>query len=230
MDRNTLLEITKKGDRVLIRFFELTGSVNLVSFGAAVSEWGWTDIECKQVADYLVQEGFITQQTFGKIRDRRFKLEKPGQERAKRLILDEPMKNDAAATSQSGGIKFGLINSTGDVNINLSHVAGRDQITTTTSTTITQQGSSSSAAATPLPPIINKVELSKLIRQHYDLGEFKSLCFELEVAYDDLPGETLTNRVEALVEYLERRGRVPHLLPLLKQQRPSATWPDTLSD
>lgn len=79
------------------------------------------------------------------------------------------------------------------------------------------------AAATSQPPITNKVELSKLIRRHYDLGEFKSLCFELQVEYDDLPGETLTNRVEALVEYLERRGRVQELLKLIKQQRPNAT-------
>lgn len=79
------------------------------------------------------------------------------------------------------------------------------------------------AAATSQPPITNKVELSKLIRRHYDLGEFKSLCFELQVAYDDLPGETLTNRVEALVEYLDRRGRVQELLKLIKQQRPNAT-------
>lgn len=78
------------------------------------------------------------------------------------------------------------------------------------------------AAATPQLPVINKIELSKLIRQHYDLGEFKSLCFELQVAYDDLPGETLTNRVEALVEYLERRGRVQELFNLIKQQRPNA--------
>ena len=80
------------------------------------------------------------------------------------------------------------------------------------------------------PPNINKVELSKLIRRHYDLGEFKSLCFELQVEYEDLAGETLTNKVQALVEYLDRRGRVPHLLPLLKQQRPNTPWPDTPSN
>lgn len=86
------------------------------------------------------------------------------------------------------------------------------------------------ASATVIKPALrvtqtgtNLVELSQLIRRHYDLSEFKSLCFELQVAYDDLPGETLTNRVEALVEYLQRRGRVQELLKLIKQQRPNAT-------
>lgn len=146
------------------------------------------------------------------------------------LAVLESSQTQEITPHHLGGINISNINSAGDVNINLSHVAGRDQITTTTSTTITQQGSPSPAAATPHPPVINKVELSKLIRQHYSLEEFKSLCFELQVAYDDLPGETLTNRVEALVEYLERRGRVPHLLALVKQERPHITWPDTISD
>lgn len=135
----------------------------------------------------------------------------------------EPSQTQEITPHRLGGINISNITSAGDVNINLSNVAGHDQITTTTSTTITQQGSPSTAAATPQSPIINKVELSKLIRRHYDLGEFKSLCFELQVEYDDLPGETLTNRVEALVEYLERRGRVQELLKLIKQQRPNAT-------
>jgi hypothetical protein len=37
-------------------------------------------------------------------------------------------QQDATAPQQSGGINFGPINSAGDVNINLSHVAGHDQI------------------------------------------------------------------------------------------------------
>lgn len=135
----------------------------------------------------------------------------------------------AAATPQSGGINFGPINSAGDVNINLSHVAGRDQNTTTNSTTISQQASSAVQVEANRTAIY-LVELSQLIRKHYSLGELKSLCFELQVEYDDLAGETLTNKVQALVEYLERRGRVPHLLPLLKQQRPNTPWPDTPSN
>lgn len=142
----------------------------------------------------------------------------------------EAQPTDAAAPPQPAGINFSNLNAGGNLTINVSDTAGGNQTTTTTTTTIAQYGSTSPAAATPQPPVINKVELSKLIRQHYDLNEFKNLCFELQVAYDDLPGETLTNRVEALVEYLERRGRVPELLTLVKQERPNATWPDTISD
>lgn len=139
--------------------------------------------------------------------------------------LDKP----EAAPQQSGSINFGSINSAGDVNINLSHVAGRDQITTTTSTAITHQ-TSPAAQGEKSQTAINLVELSQLIRKHYSLGELKSLCFELQVEYDDLAGETLTNKVQSLVEYLERRGRVPHLLTLVKQQRPHTPWPDTPSN
>ncbi|MCL4867399.1 MAG: hypothetical protein KJ063_00390 [Anaerolineae bacterium] len=37
---------------------------------------------------------------------------------------------------------------------------------------------------------------------------------------------TLTYKVESLVQYLSRRGRIPHLVPILKRDRPHAPWPD----
>lgn len=229
MDKGTLLKLKEKGEAILIRFFALTnGNIShWITFGEAVDEWGWTDEECGQVKDYLVSKSFIKRETRGDIRTGLFSLTELGLDHAEHLILSNTTESNKSigdrTDQQPTSINFSNINVGGNFTANLFDVAGGNQTTTTTTTTITQQGSSSTAAATSQPPITNKVELSKLIRRHYDLGEFKSLCFELQVEYDDLPGETLTNRVEALVEYLERRGRVQELLKLIKQQRPNAT-------
>ena len=41
--------------------------------------------------------------------------------------------------------------------------------------------------------------------------ELKTLCFELEVEYDDLPASGRVNKARELVTYLNRRGRLPEL-------------------
>lgn len=61
--------------------------------------------------------------------------------------------------------------------------------------------------------------LDRLIR-HYDLSELRRLCFELNVPYEELPGETLSNKAISLIEWLERHERLPELLSRL--QRPAA--------
>lgn len=73
-----------------------------------------------------------------------------------------------------------------------------------------------------------RTALRQLLITHFDEGELRALCFDLNVEYDDLPGEGRANRVVGLIRYLERRGRIPELVATGTRQRPDVPW-ETLS-
>ena len=65
------------------------------------------------------------------------------------------------------------------------------------------------------------MRLRKLISNHYSLDEFRTLCFDLGVRYDDLGGDSLNGQVRELLLLLARHGRLADLLVLLAAERPS---------
>jgi hypothetical protein len=79
----------------------------------------------------------------------------------------------------------------------------------------------------------NRIRLQRLIKQHFNLGEIRDLCFSLDVPYEDLGSdETISGKSRDLVMYCERRGLVPELVNTIGQKRPSlkpdlANFPDS---
>ena len=71
------------------------------------------------------------------------------------------------------------------------------------------------------------VRLRRFIAAHYDAEEFRTLCFDLGVSYDELRGEGLSARVRELVLYLGRRERFEPLLQRLSRERPDSFDLDT---
>ena len=67
--------------------------------------------------------------------------------------------------------------------------------------------------------------LHQLLIQHFDDSELQTLCFDLGVDYENLPGQTKADKARELVEYMQRRNRLADLIQLCQQLRPSATWP-----
>jgi tetratricopeptide (TPR) repeat protein len=57
---------------------------------------------------------------------------------------------------------------------------------------------------------------------HFDLEELRTLCFDLDVPYDDLRGEGRQAKARELILYLQRRGRLPHLVKAVVERRPEA--------
>lgn len=82
-------------------------------------------------------------------------------------------------------------------------------------------GSASEPVA--LPPHLARIR--DLMTQVFDKAELKTLCFDLGIAADDLPGETRTALAQALVAYCYQRQRLPELLRLCRTQRPHVSWP-----
>jgi len=72
-----------------------------------------------------------------------------------------------------------------------------------------------------------RTRLRQLLTTHFDEGELNTFCFDLDVDYDDLPGEGKANKARELVKYLERRGRTHEIVKIGRQVRPDVPWEDT---
>jgi len=68
------------------------------------------------------------------------------------------------------------------------------------------------------------VHLHRKLITHYDVAELHTLCFQLGLAYDDLPGETKSGRARELLLFLERRQRLPELIVIVQRERPRVRW------
>ena len=70
------------------------------------------------------------------------------------------------------------------------------------------------------------IRLRQTLTGRFDVGELRTLCFDLGLDYDDLPGEGRASKARELIRYLERRGRIPDLVTVGGQMRPDVFWPE----
>lgn len=68
--------------------------------------------------------------------------------------------------------------------------------------------------------------LARMLAAHFDEVELRTLCSDLGVRYDRLPGADKAARVEELVAYLDDHGRIPRLVTLAAGQQPTLAWDD----
>lgn len=69
---------------------------------------------------------------------------------------------------------------------------------------------------------IRSIMLDRLTKK-VDIEELQRICFDLEVPYDDLPGDRLGAKALALIEFMERRGQFYELL-IYWLERSSISW------
>lgn len=70
------------------------------------------------------------------------------------------------------------------------------------------------------------VQLREMIERYFSFGELKSLCADLSVDDENLPGETKEDKIRELVEQMQRYNRLPDLVQRCHQLRPRVSWPD----
>ena len=58
------------------------------------------------------------------------------------------------------------------------------------------------------------------IVDHFNLEELKDLCFDLNISYDNLPGDNLSSKARELVNLCNRHGRLPLLVNQCQRLRP----------
>ena len=58
----------------------------------------------------------------------------------------------------------------------------------------------------------------------FNIDELHQICFDLDVRFDAIPGETVGEKTRELYLYMERRGDLYRLVRICQQERPSANW------
>ena len=73
----------------------------------------------------------------------------------------------------------------------------------------------------------HQIDLRQTLTERFDEGELRTLCFDLNIDFQSLPGEGKADKARELTAYLERHGRLYDLLKTGPQLRPDIAW-DTL--
>jgi DNA repair exonuclease SbcCD ATPase subunit len=91
------------------------------------------------------------------------------------------------------------------------------------------EGDVQAVGAAPEEGAIDQAYLTRLrqvLTTRLDAGELRTLCFDLGMDYDDLPGAGKASRARELVGYLARRDRIADLIRVGKRLRPDIPWPE----
>jgi tetratricopeptide (TPR) repeat protein len=72
--------------------------------------------------------------------------------------------------------------------------------------------------------LASRTQLSRKLDQTFGEDELRTLCFDLGLDYENIPGDTRQAHARELVRQVERLGRVPDLLAQCKTQRPNVDW------
>lgn len=69
--------------------------------------------------------------------------------------------------------------------------------------------------------MVSQSKLVKAIEDSFNLEELRSLCFSLEIDYENLAGETKHAKIIALFQYFQRRNNLDVLIHKLAEIRPN---------
>ena len=75
-----------------------------------------------------------------------------------------------------------------------------------------------------LPILPGRIPLRELLTAHFDESELRTLCFYLSIPYEDLSGQNRSDRINALIEHVERHRRIDDLLHIGRRLRPDVPW------
>ena len=68
------------------------------------------------------------------------------------------------------------------------------------------------------------IRLKEILATRFNLDELRTLCFHLGVDFENFPIEGKSGKVEELVQFMERRHRIPELVEKGKQLRADISW------
>jgi hypothetical protein len=74
-----------------------------------------------------------------------------------------------------------------------------------------------------------QLSVALTLRALFNLAELRQVCFELQVLFEDLPGETVSDKSRELVMFMVRHGRLADLVQQCQKARPSVEW-EALAD
>jgi len=69
-----------------------------------------------------------------------------------------------------------------------------------------------------------------LLTRFFDIDEFKTLCFILNIDYDEIGGDTKSGKVRELILKMERESQIVGLIFAAKSLRPHDAWDMVLGE
>lgn len=69
--------------------------------------------------------------------------------------------------------------------------------------------------------------LRQILARRFNESELRTLCFDLDADYDSLSGAGKADKAREIVDYFDRRNRIPDLVEAVKEQRPDISLDDT---
>ena len=72
--------------------------------------------------------------------------------------------------------------------------------------------------------------LRKQLHALFSISELQILCVDLSIEYEDIPGNTRTDKVRELIDYTLRHGFLNELVAKVRQVRPRAKWAELTND
>ena len=73
------------------------------------------------------------------------------------------------------------------------------------------------------------IELRQLLSLRFSEEELRTLCFEMNIDYDSLPGAGRDSKARELIGYFQRRDSLDALIEAGKRQRPDVPWDETIA-
>jgi tetratricopeptide (TPR) repeat protein len=69
-------------------------------------------------------------------------------------------------------------------------------------------------------------KLRQLLTRHFNEEDLRTLCFDMDIEYDALPGRDNAGKARELVARCDREGCIPELVAVAKEERPNVDWDD----
>lgn len=66
---------------------------------------------------------------------------------------------------------------------------------------------------------VDPVHLRHVLKKYYSEGEIRTMCFDLGIEYESVPGRGKSERVDELVYFAQRTGRLDHFAAYVRQTR-----------
>jgi hypothetical protein len=132
-----------------------------------------------------------------------------------------PVKTASGPLPQSGVPSSGGINISGSTIYIGGDLAGRDKHESDTLQPPSDEKHKFALKdSLPLPEVS---QFRELLVEHFGLEDLRTLCFDLNVDYESLPGEGKAGKARELVAYLKRRDRLTELGAAIRRTRPDIT-------
>lgn len=77
---------------------------------------------------------------------------------------------------------------------------------------------------------VDQTALRALLGRGFSLEEIKTLCVDIDIDFDILPGQDKLSKSRELIKYLERRSQIERLISYCIKERPQLDWAATIHD